>query len=62
MKYKYIDEAYDEDGNPVLEFCCSHCRAAAFVNMPEDYYEDLWLNKHGHWSHVVIRPEEDYLL
>jgi hypothetical protein len=38
------------------EILCPHCIAASKVNMPEDYYEYLWLDKHGHPSHVVISP------
>lgn len=62
MSYKYIEGAVDPDGEPVLEFCCDRCRHKAFENLPEDYYEGLYLDKHGHPAHVVTRAEEDYIL
>jgi hypothetical protein len=57
-----IPDAFDADGNPVEEFCCDRCRAAAFTNMPEGYYDGLWSDKNCHPNHVVLVPEEDYLI
>lgn len=62
MAYSHIDDALDENGDPVLEFCCDRCRAKAFQSEPEEYYEGLWLNKHGHINHVVLIPYDEYLL
>lgn len=62
MKYKFIEDAFTDEGDNVLEFVCDRCYLASLVNMPEDWYEGLWLDKHGHESHRVIRDPEDYLL
>lgn len=62
MSYSHIDDAFDAEGNPVLEFCCNRCRTKAFQNEPEEYYEGLWLNRNGHPSHHVLLPYEEYLL
>jgi len=57
-----IPDAYDANGNPVEEFCCPKCLQKAFENLPEHRYDNLWHDKLGHPSHVVIYPEEKYLL
>ena len=63
ITYQYIKDEYTEVlDHKEVEYVCSRCKAAAYVNMPEDWYETLWWDKHGHPSHIVIRPAEDYLL
>jgi len=62
LRHSYIPDAFDANGNPVEEFLCGRCRVAAFTNMPQGYYDGLWLDKNGHPDHVVLVPEEDYLI
>lgn len=54
VKLGYGDAQVDTG---IDELVCGRCLEASRLNMPEEYYEGLYKDKHAHPCHYVMSPE-----